>query len=71
MTSIHSISESWVIDPESPILPPNNVLRLTRNNAHYIVNEEDPDILERSISSFEWPKGTIVSQPLRSTFLSE
>lgn len=69
MTSINIISESW-IDPESPILPPNNVLRLTRNNAHYIENKEDLDILERSLSSFfVWPKGIIVSQPLRSTFI--
>lgn len=68
MTAPATVSDSWMNDPESPFLPPKNVLRLTRNNAHYIEPYQE-EVLERSLSfssdtPFSWPTGTIVFQPL-------
>lgn len=68
MTAPATVSDSWMNDPESPFLPPNNVLRLTRNNAVYIEPYEE-QVLERSLSPldvFVWPTGTTIFHPLQS-----
>jgi hypothetical protein len=70
MTALATVSDlHWMNHPESPFLPPKNVLHLTRNNAHYIEPyQPESEVLERSLStksSFVWPTGTIVFQPLK------
>ena len=71
MTALATVSDHWINNPESPFLPPKNVLHLTRNNAHYIEPyHPETEVLERSLSyhsetSFVWPTGTIVFQPLK------
>jgi hypothetical protein len=70
MTALATVSDHhWMNHPESSFLPPKNVLHLTRNNAHYIEPYQPEDeVLERSLStesSFVWPTGTIVFQPLK------